>query len=83
MHNLIPWCPAMEWSDGDNWSLQVELSPGMRHFKCAVVRQDGSVAAWEPGANRTVEVYNLTILFLIGVTRHILDQLTVKMELYG
>ena len=73
----------MEWSDGDNWSLQVELSPGMTDFKCAVVRQDGSVAAWEPGANRTVEVYNLTILFLTGVTRHILDQLTVKMELYG
>ena len=46
----------MEWSDGDDWSLQVDLSPGLTDFKCAVVRQDGSVAAWEPGANRTVEV---------------------------
>lgn len=49
----------MEWSEGDNWSLQVELFPGLTDFKCAVVRQDGSVAAWEPGANRTVEVWYL------------------------
>lgn len=46
----------MEWSDGNDWSLQVDLSPGLTDFKCAVVRRDGSVAAWEPGANRTVEV---------------------------
>lgn len=48
--------PAMEWSDGDEWTLQVELFPGLTDFKCAVIRPDGSVAAWEPGANRTVEV---------------------------
>ena len=59
----------MEWSDGDNWSLQVELSPGMTDFKCAVVRQDGSVAAWEPGANRTVEVLNLIDLCLDSIIR--------------
>ena len=47
---------AMEWSEGDNWSLEVDLFPGITDFKCAVVRQDGSVACWEPGANRTVEV---------------------------
>lgn len=46
----------MEWSDGDEWTLQVELFPGLTDFKCAVIRPDGSVAAWEPGANRTVEV---------------------------
>lgn len=45
----------MEWSEGDNWYLEVDLFPGVTDFKCAVVRQDGSVAAWEPGANRTVE----------------------------
>ena len=45
----------MEWSEGDNWHLEVDLFPGVTDFKCAVVRQDGSVAAWEPGANRTVE----------------------------
>lgn len=48
--------PAMEWSEGDNWSLEVDLSPGVTDFKCAVVRQNGSVVCWEPGANRTVEV---------------------------
>lgn len=46
----------MEWSEGDNWWLEVDLFPGVTDFKCAVVRQDGSVACWEPGANRTVEV---------------------------
>lgn len=46
----------MEWSEGDNWFLEVDLFPGITDFKCAVVRQDGSVACWEPGANRTVEV---------------------------
>ncbi|DBB01387.1 TPA: hypothetical protein ACH3X1_000055 [Trebouxia sp. C0004] len=46
----------MEWSEGDNWSLEVDLSPGVTDFKCAVVRQNGSVVCWEPGANRTVEV---------------------------
>ena len=49
-------CAAMEWSDGDHWCLEVDLFPGMTDFKCAVVRQDGSVVCWEPGANRTVEV---------------------------
>ncbi|KAL0019875.1 hypothetical protein WJX79_007051 [Trebouxia sp. C0005] len=48
--------PAMEWSEGDKWSLEVDLSPGVTDFKCAVVRQNGSVVCWEPGANRTVEV---------------------------
>lgn len=48
---------AMEWSEGDNWSLEVDLSPGVTDFKCAVVRQNGSVVCWEPGANRTVEVH--------------------------
>lgn len=48
--------PAMQWSAGDNWSLEVDLSPGVTDFKCAVVRLDGSVVCWEPGANRTVEV---------------------------
>lgn len=49
-------CAAMQWSAGDNWSLEVDLSPGVTDFKCAVVRLDGSVVCWEPGANRTVEV---------------------------
>lgn len=48
----------MEWSEGDKWSLEVDLSPGVTDFKCAVVRQNGSVVCWEPGANRTVEVHS-------------------------
>ena len=46
----------MKWQEGDNWCLEVDLFPGITDFKCAVVRPDGSVVAWEPGANRTVEV---------------------------
>ena len=49
----------MEWSAEDNWHLEVDLFPGITDFKCAVVRSDGSVVVWEPGANRTVEVYCL------------------------
>ena len=49
-------CAAMQWSEGDNWFLEADLFPGLTDFKCAVVRSDGSVVAWEPGANRTVEV---------------------------
>lgn len=55
MKLLVP-SAAMEWSEGDTWCLEVDLSPGLTDFKCAVVRQDGSVVCWEPGANRTVEV---------------------------
>ncbi len=47
---------VMEWTDGDEWSLTVPLPPGVTDFKCVVVRDDGSIAEWEPGANRNIEV---------------------------
>ena len=46
----------MDWSEGDNWSLQLELVPGAYDFKCIVARTDGSIAAWEPGTNRHIDV---------------------------
>ncbi len=47
---------AMEWSEGDNWALQLDLAPGAYDFKCIVARPDGSIAAWEPGSNRHIDV---------------------------
>ena len=46
----------MEWTEGDDWSLTVPLPPGVTDFKCVVVRADGTIAEWEPGANRNIEV---------------------------
>lgn len=63
----VSTAPAMEWSEGDNWYLEVDLFPGVTDFKCAVVRQDGSVASWEPGANRTVEVPHESVSSAIRV----------------
>ena len=52
----LPASAVMEWTDGDEWSLTVPLPPGVTDFKCVVVRADGSIAEWEPGANRNIEV---------------------------
>ncbi|KAK9835485.1 hypothetical protein WJX74_001225 [Apatococcus lobatus] len=51
-----PAAPAMEWSEGDNWTLQLDLAPGAYDFKCVVARPDGSIAAWEPGSDRHIEL---------------------------
>ena len=47
----------MEWSSGDKWSVEVGLEPGQYDFKAVVMRQDGSIAEWEGGDNRTIEVH--------------------------
>ena len=47
---------ALTWAEGDEWSAEVELGPGSHEFKLVVVRSDGSIAEWEPGSNRSVEV---------------------------
>jgi Starch binding domain len=47
---------VLEWSEGDNWAITVGLPPGSFDFKFVVARADGSVAEWEPGSNRSVEV---------------------------
>ena len=46
----------MEWSSGDKWSVEVGLEPGQYDFKAVVMREDGSIAEWEGGENRTIEV---------------------------
>ena len=47
---------GMTWEDGDKWTVEVQVPPGAYDFKCVVVRQDGSIAEWEPGENRLLEV---------------------------
>ncbi len=44
----------MEWSDGDNWALTVELPAGRHEFK--IVVSGGAAYDWESGGNRIVEV---------------------------
>ena len=46
----------MTWSEDDKWTSELTLSPGSYDFKLVILREDGSVAAWEPGENRTVTV---------------------------
>jgi len=46
----------MEWSTDNHWSVEVEMEPGEYDFKAVVTREDGSVAEWEGGENRTVQV---------------------------
>lgn len=48
--------PAMEWSEGDNWSLQAELEPGTYSFKCVIYNTNSGSAFWEEGGDRKVEV---------------------------
>lgn len=47
---------GMQWSEGDIWSVEVKAPPGEYDFKCVVIRQDGSIAEWEPGENRCLKV---------------------------
>ena len=46
----------MTWGEDDKWTSELTLSPGSYEFKLVILREDGSVAAWEPGENRTVTV---------------------------
>lgn len=54
----------MTWEDGDRWTVEVQVPPGAYDFKCVVVRQDGSIAEWEPGENRCLEVCRLQRVIL-------------------
>ena len=47
---------GMTWSEDDKWTSELTLTPGSYDFKLVILREDGSVAAWEPGENRTVTV---------------------------
>ena len=47
---------GMTWGEEDRWTSEVALAPGTYDFKLVIVREDGSVAAWEPGENRSVMV---------------------------
>ncbi len=47
----------MTWGVDDKWTSEVTLAPGTYDFKLVIVRdQDGTVAAWESGENRSVTV---------------------------
>ena len=51
--------PALEWTEGDNWTASVALPPGQHAFKLVIVRQDGSTCYWEDGIDRTLRVPSL------------------------
>ena len=46
----------MTWSEGNEWQVDLQVPPGVYDFKCVVTREDGSIAAWEPGENRSFKV---------------------------
>ena len=48
---------GMTWGEEDRWTSEVALAPGTYDFKLVIVREDGSVAAWEPGEDRSVTVW--------------------------
>ncbi|PRW33545.1 acetyl-coenzyme A chloroplastic glyoxysomal isoform X1 isoform B [Chlorella sorokiniana] len=47
--------PALEWAEGDTWTVAVALPPGHHAFKLVLMRQDGS-ACWEEGSDRSLHV---------------------------
>ncbi|CAL8471460.1 g11002 [Coccomyxa elongata] len=48
--------PGLTWSDGNKWSVDLQLPPGSYEFKLVVVREDGTPAEWEAGPNREIMV---------------------------
>lgn len=51
--------PAMKWSEGDRWTLTMDLPPGKHEFKVAVAQGD-SLVHYEDGPNRTLQVPEAT-----------------------
>ncbi len=47
---------GLTWSEGNRWSVDLQLPPGSYEFKLVVVREDGTAAEWEAGPNREVMV---------------------------
>lgn len=49
---------AMEWSEGDQWLLTLELPAGAHEFKvvAAAPAKHGGSVEWESGPNRTLQV---------------------------
>ncbi len=47
----------MEWAEGNQWSLSVELGPGVYDFKLVTaVAETGEAVEWEAGDNRQLKV---------------------------
>lgn len=51
--------PALEWTEGDNWTASVALPPGQHAFKLVLMRQHGS-PYWELGPDRSLELPAVT-----------------------
>ena len=48
---------GMEWAEGNQWSLSVELAPGVYDFKLVTaVAESGEAVEWEAGDNRQLKV---------------------------
>ncbi len=50
-------CAGMEWAEGNQWSLSLELAPGVYDFKLVTaVAETGEAVEWEAGDNRQLKV---------------------------
>ncbi|PRW33525.1 hypothetical protein C2E21_7668 [Chlorella sorokiniana] len=47
--------PALEWAEGDTWTVAVALPPGHHAFKLVLMRHDGS-PYWELGDDRSLQL---------------------------
>lgn len=48
---------GMTWAEGDQWSVAVDLPPGVYEFKLvAVLGDSGEPVEWEAGDNRQLTV---------------------------
>ena len=51
----------MTWSDGDQWTLALELPPGHHEFKMVAAATATSYTDWEGGPNRALDVSGLWV----------------------
>ncbi|KFM28670.1 hypothetical protein F751_3500 [Auxenochlorella protothecoides] len=59
-HALGGWrlthAPALRWSEGDVWTLDLDLPAGKHEYKLVIHNESADVAYWEQGNNRTFTV---------------------------
>jgi len=46
----------LDWNDGDVWTCECDLAPGVLEYKYVVKSSTGDLITWQPGENRKIEV---------------------------
>lgn len=65
----------MEWAEGNQWSLSVDLAPGVYDFKLVTaVAETGEAMEWEAGDNRQLKAGSYYAC-ICSVQRHVDVQL--------